>query len=85
VPAGVVQMGSTVHFQSDDGRMRRVELVFPGQADISADRISILTPIGAALIGLTKGQSMPWRTRDGQVRRLTVMSVHAPAEMAPGS
>jgi regulator of nucleoside diphosphate kinase len=80
VPPGVVQMGSTVHFQSDDGGTRRVELVFPGQADISADRISILTPVGAALIGLSKGQSMPWRARDGRTRRLTVMSVQAPAD-----
>src|SRR5262245_41768650 len=55
VPAHVVQMGSTVVFRSDDGQLRRVVLVFPGQADIGEGRISILTPIGTALIGLSVG------------------------------
>ena len=40
-------------------------LVFPGQADISKGKISILTPVGAALIGLSEGQSITWSTRDG--------------------
>jgi transcription elongation GreA/GreB family factor len=75
VPADVVQMGSTVVFRSDNGQLRRVVLVFPGQADIGEGRISILTPIGAALIGLSEGQSITWLTRDGKPRRLTVVSV----------
>jgi regulator of nucleoside diphosphate kinase len=75
VPANVVQMGSTVEFTTEEGLSRRVTLVFPGQADITAAKISVLTPIGAALIGLSKGQSIPWMTRDGQKRRLTVLAV----------
>ena len=47
-------MGSTVIFRSEDGETRRVTLVFPGQADISKGKISILTPVGAALIGLSR-------------------------------
>ena len=43
VPPSVVQMGSTVEFHSDDGKDRRVTLVFPGDADIAAGKISILT------------------------------------------
>lgn len=77
VPASVVQMGSRVTFVADDGRERSVVLVYPGQADIGMGRISILTPIGTALIGLSEGQSITWTTRDGRRRRLTVQRVEA--------
>ncbi len=73
--SGVVRMGSTLRYTTDAGESRTATLVFPGEADISAGRISILTPIGAALIGLTEGQSIDWEGRDGRVRRLTVESV----------
>ena len=79
IPPNVVQMGSGVVFQSDSGETRRVSLVFPGQADIAAGRISILTPIGTALIGLAEGQSIAWKTRDGRSRRLTILIVEGRA------
>ena len=75
IPTSVVQMGSWVVFSTDDGQTRRHRLVFPGDADIAAGRISILTPIGTALIGLSEGQSIAWKTRDGRSRRLTVVRV----------
>ena len=79
VPPNVVQMGSGVVFRSDNGETRRVTLVFPGQADIAAGRLSILTPIGAALIGLSEGQSIAWKTRDGRLRQLTILAVEGVA------
>jgi regulator of nucleoside diphosphate kinase len=79
LPGDVVRMGSRVTFLSDDGRETRVMLGFPGEADVHQERISILTPIGTALIGLAEGQSITWLTRDGRQRRLTVVSVGAPA------
>lgn len=75
IAADVVRMGSTLRFTSDLGEDRRVTLVFPGEADIAEGRISVLTPIGAALIGLSAGQSIDWTARDGRVHRLTVVSV----------
>jgi regulator of nucleoside diphosphate kinase len=73
---GFVGMGSEVQFRDDcTGQVRRVTLVFPNQADISTGRISILTPIGAALIGLSTGQSIEWQTPAGDGRSLTVLSV----------
>ena len=75
VPSNVVQMGSTVEFTTEEGLSWRVTLVFPGQADITAAKVSVLTPIGAALIGLSEGQSITWMTRDGRKRRLTVLAV----------
>ena len=78
VPAGVVQMGSTVEFETDRGDRTRVTLVFPGEADVAEGRISIMTPIGTALIGLSAGQSITWTARDGRRHDLTVLSVERP-------
>lgn len=80
VPANVVRMGSIVEFRSDSAQQRRVKLVFPGEADISQDRISVLTPIGVALIGLAAGQSITWTARDGKQHKLTVITVEQPAD-----
>jgi regulator of nucleoside diphosphate kinase len=55
-----------------------VQLVYPAEADIEAGRISILTPIGAGLIGLREGQSILWPDREGRERRLTVVRVTQP-------
>jgi regulator of nucleoside diphosphate kinase len=71
----VVRMGSTLRFTTDAGEARTVTLVFPGQADIAEGKISVLTPIGVALIGLSAGQSIDWAARDGRIHRLTVESV----------
>jgi regulator of nucleoside diphosphate kinase len=79
VPPDVVRMGSTIDIRSDNGQRRRVTLVFPGEADIAAGKVSILTPIGTALIGLAEGQSITWAARDGRRHRLTVLAVEAPA------
>jgi regulator of nucleoside diphosphate kinase len=83
VPEDAVRMGSTVEFRSDGGQSRKVTLVFPGDADISEGKISILTPIGTALIGLSPGQSITWTARDGRRQRLTVLSVAQPASAVP--
>lgn len=83
IPRDVVKMGSTLRFTTDRGEDRTVTLVFPGEADISLGRISILTPIGAALIGLSRGQSIDWSARGGQSNRLTVASVDAAAHLQP--
>jgi regulator of nucleoside diphosphate kinase len=66
LPQDVIHMGSTVEFRSNDGQERRVTLVYPGEADIAQGKISILTPIGTALIGLAPGQSISWTARDGK-------------------
>ena len=51
VPRDVVRMNSWVEFETDGRNRRRVQIVFPGQANIDEDKISIMTPIGTALIG----------------------------------
>lgn len=78
VPASVVRMNSWVAFELDGGERREAELVFPGEANIDLGKISVLTPIGAALIGLSPGQTMIVQGVDGRSHRLKVMSVKAP-------
>lgn len=75
LPDNVVRMGSEVSFTTTDGFNRTYQLVYPDRADISAGRVSVLTPIGAALIGLSEGQSIPWKARDGRSLSLTVVKV----------
>ena len=77
VPDGVVRMGSTVTFESDDGHTRTLKLVYPAEESLDQHRISVMTPVGAALIGLSEGQSISWTARDGKNHRLTVTDVKA--------
>lgn len=85
IAADVVRMGSSLRFTTDAGEDRSVTLVFPGEADIAEGKISILTPIGAALIGLSAGQSIDWTARDGRTHQLTVESVGPVAAAVPDS
>lgn len=81
IPADVVTMHARVEFVDEaSGASRTVELVWPGEADISAGRVSILTPIGAGLIGLRKGGAILWPDRDGRKRTLTIVSVVQPGQ-----
>ncbi|MGX7875484.1 nucleoside diphosphate kinase regulator [Mesorhizobium sp. ORM6] len=75
VAADTVRMGSTVTFKPDTGDRKTVTLVYPGDADISKGKVSILTPIGTALIGLSAGQSIMWTARDGRRHELLVLGV----------
>lgn len=80
VPADVVTMKARVNFVDEtSGARRTVQIVYPGDADISVGRISILTPVGAGLIGLRIGQSIAWPDRDGQEHVLTIVDVERPA------
>ena len=73
---GLVAMESEVTFRDDiSGQERSVTLVYPETANVDAGRISILTPIGAALIGLSVGQTIEFQTPGGRWRSLTVLKV----------
>lgn len=80
IPPDVVVMHAIVEFSDEaSGQSRIVQLVYPRDADIDAGRISILTPVGAGLIGLREGQSIFWPDRDGNERRLSIVKVSRPA------
>ncbi len=76
LPPDVVALGSRVEFRdAATGETRWVQLVLPGEADIDQGRISVLSLVGAGLVGLTAGDSIDWPTQDGRLRRLTVLRV----------
>ncbi len=76
MPPGTVTMHSHVTFIDEaSDRKYRYQLVFPKDADVAANRISVLTLVGAGLIGLKPGQTILWPDRDGRQRRLKVLSV----------
>lgn len=73
---GLVIMGSSVIYRDDaTGDVRKVRLVYPEAADLSQGSISVLTPLGAALLGLSVGQSIEYPTPSGGRRSVTVQAV----------
>ncbi|BCH23602.1 nucleoside diphosphate kinase regulator [Mesorhizobium sp. L-8-3] len=78
----VVRIGSQVTYQPDADTPRTVTLVYPGDADIDQGKISVVTPVGIALIGLSTGQSISWTARDGRKHELIVIEVRQPTEAA---
>jgi len=77
MPPNVVTMNSTVVFLDEEtGARREVVLCYPEDARGGGEgRISILSPIGSALLGLEVGQSIDWPVHNGAVRRLTILEV----------
>lgn len=81
LPEGVVSLGSEVDFFDEgSGQQRTVTLVLPGDADIAEGRVSILTPMGAGLFGLSTGQSIDWPDLEGRERRVRILAVRRPAK-----
>lgn len=69
VPADVVTMNSEVLYEDCATAARRVvRIVYPRDADASHGRISVLAPIGSALLGLRVGQSIEWPVPSGTKR-----------------
>jgi regulator of nucleoside diphosphate kinase len=78
-PAGVVTMDSTVSFEDlETGENEEYTITFPERADVDLKRMSILAPIGTALIGCRVGDIVTWSTPGG-LRKLKVRSVTPPA------
>jgi regulator of nucleoside diphosphate kinase len=79
LPPDIVTIGSEVEvLDAHTGGTRQLRLVLPSEADVDAGRVSILTPIGAGLIGLRKGQSIEWPYRSGETRMLKILKVTRP-------
>jgi regulator of nucleoside diphosphate kinase len=73
MPRNVVRMHSRVTYLDEGlGKRREVQLVYPEEADLASGKISVLAPVGSALLGLAEGQSIDWRFPRGDSRRLRV-------------
>lgn len=84
-PADIVTMDSAVEFEDlATGEIAEYTITFPERADVDAGRMSILAPIGTALIGCRVGSTVEWSTPGG-IRQLKVRRVTAPATVAGAS
>jgi regulator of nucleoside diphosphate kinase len=82
VPPGVVTMNSTVHCREDaSGREYCLTLVYPHEAGAEGT-VSVLAPVGCALLGLTVGQTIDWAVPGGKSLQLSLLSVDYQPEAA---
>lgn len=76
IPADVVTMNSRVVFRElETGEETEATLVYPSQADVNQRRISILAPVGAALLGLSAGDEIQWPLPSGKKRTYKIISI----------
>ena len=76
VPAGVVTMNSSVHCREQlSGKDYHLTLVYPKDANADEGKISIMAPVGSALLGLQVGQHIDWPAPGGKTLKLELLSV----------
>lgn len=86
MPADVITMNSTARFlivdgHHETGEERELTLVYPREADGSPDKVSILAPVGSALLGMRIGDEIEWPTPGGTLL-LKVLSIRYQPEAA---
>ncbi len=82
IPAGIVTMNSRVHCREEaSGKDYTLTVVYPQDAG-KEGTVSILAPIGSALLGLAVGQQIDWNTPSGKVIKLTLLNVEYQPEAA---
>ncbi len=77
IPEGIVMMHSRVECEDEvSGEKHVLTLVFPREANVDEGKVSVLAPVGSALLGLAVGQSIDWPAPGGRKRGLRVSAVH---------
>ncbi|WP_293707661.1 MULTISPECIES: nucleoside diphosphate kinase regulator [unclassified Stenotrophomonas] len=83
IPAGIVTMHSRVDCEDElHNEKHSLTLVYPHEADFDKGRVSVLAPVGSALLGLSVGQTIDWTAPGGRKLRLRVTAVHYQPEAA---
>jgi regulator of nucleoside diphosphate kinase len=83
MPADVVSMNSSADCVDESSdKHYTLTLVYPKEADADAGRISVLAPVGSALLGLRVGQSIDWPGQGGRTLKLKVIAIHYQPEAA---
>jgi len=84
MPSGHARLNSFVSFLDEHSKKaREVQLVLPADADLAQSRLSILTPMGAALYGLAAGHTIEWPDLHGNYRPIRVVRVVHPDDEEP--
>ncbi|AHF65362.1 MULTISPECIES: nucleoside diphosphate kinase regulator [Pseudomonas] len=82
VPAGLVTMNSRVHCREESsGKDYHLKLVYPQDAGAEGT-VSVLAPVGSALLGLQVGQHIDWPAPGGKTLKLTLLAVEYQPEAA---
>ena len=74
MPKDVIRFNSTITIRSENGWTRKFQLVMPNDSDVKRDKVSILTPMGAAVIGYAEGDTLIWEFPSGE-QRLTIEKI----------
>ncbi len=83
MPADVVTMNSLVEcIDETSGERRSLTLVYPQDADATCHRVSVLAPVGSALLGLRIGDAIDWPAPSGTTLRLRVAAIGYQPEAA---
>ncbi|MBX8521143.1 nucleoside diphosphate kinase regulator [Pseudomonas cichorii] len=84
VPAGLVTMNSRVHCREEgSGKDYHLKLVYPQDAGAEGT-VSVLAPVGSALLGLQVGQHIDWPAPGGKTLKLTLLAVEYQPEAEGG-
>jgi len=76
IPPDVITMNSTARFVDTlSGREFELTLVYPGDTHMTHGTVSVLAPVGSALLGLSVGQSIEWPLPGGRKMTLRVLEV----------
>jgi regulator of nucleoside diphosphate kinase len=82
VPSDVITMNSRAEmFDLDTAEKVTFTLVFPSQANVDEEKISVLAPIGAGMLGYRVGDEFEWQVPSG-IRRMRVTKIHYQPEAA---
>lgn len=74
MPKDVIRFNTQVNIVSKKGWRKTFKLVLPTESDVKTDKISILTPMGAAVMGYAEGDSVTWEFPSGE-QKLTIEKV----------
>ena len=82
VPADVVTMNSRVVVKDvESGEISEYTLVFPEKANVEQGRLSVVSPIGTAILGYSKGETIAWQTPGGP-RQIQIVAIPYQPEAA---
>jgi len=76
IPAGVATLYSHIRYRDEHAdTTRQIQIVLPDDADVQHGKVSVLAPVGSALLGREAGQAIDWPFPTGETRRLRVEEV----------
>lgn len=74
MPLDVIRFNTWITIGSKNGWHKKFKLVLPKNSDVKADKISVLAPMGAAVIGYAEGDTVVWDFPTGE-QQLTILKV----------